>query len=125
MKIMDFINYLNYCKDTLDDRQGVIEFISKVVQYPKEDVTYWVQTYWKKANFGKKVYNTYIQDTALLYDRILKNEIKVITTYSIVYPVVEECKRLVDSGSKLQAVKLYKDYSGLGLKEAKDFIDAL
>ena len=36
----------------------------------------------------------------------------------------ERCLELIKSGNILQAVKLYKDESGAGLKEAKDTIDA-
>ena len=36
---------------------------------------------------------------------------------------LEEVKRLAQQGNKLEAVKLYKDMTGLGLKEAKDWVD--
>ena len=39
--------------------------------------------------------------------------------------VIKACKEFIAQGNKLQAVKLYKDFSGLGLKEAKDFVDSL
>jgi large subunit ribosomal protein L7/L12 len=31
----------------------------------------------------------------------------------------------VQRGNKIEAIKLYREQSGLGLKEAKDFIDSL
>lgn len=34
-------------------------------------------------------------------------------------------KRLVQSGEKIQAIKVYRDATGVGLKEAKDFVDQL
>jgi hypothetical protein len=34
-----------------------------------------------------------------------------------------EVRRLALHGQKLEAVKLYKDMTGLGLKEAKDWVD--
>ena len=37
----------------------------------------------------------------------------------------ERCLELIKSGNILQAVKLYKDESGAGLKEAKDMIDSM
>lgn len=37
----------------------------------------------------------------------------------------KEIIRLCAEGTKLAAVKLYKDFSGLGLKESKDYVDAL
>lgn len=37
----------------------------------------------------------------------------------------EKCLELIKSGNVLQAVKLYKDESGAGLKEAKDMIDSM
>jgi hypothetical protein len=36
---------------------------------------------------------------------------------------LEEVKRLAQQGNKLEAVKLYKDMTGLGLKDAKDWVD--
>lgn len=87
MKIMDFINYLNYCRDILHSEQEAVDFIMKVINYPSEDVKYWVKTYWKKANFGRKVYNTYIQDTDVLYDRIRNSEVKVEIVYKVSYPI--------------------------------------
>ncbi len=38
---------------------------------------------------------------------------------------VEEYITLLRAGTKIQAIKLYREHSGLGLKEAKDYIDAL
>ena len=38
---------------------------------------------------------------------------------------IQELKQLVADGYKLRAVKRYKEMSGLGLKEAKEFIDTL
>ena len=37
----------------------------------------------------------------------------------------DEVKRLVQQGQKIQAIKLYREKTGLGLKEAKDAVDAL
>ena len=37
--------------------------------------------------------------------------------------VVAEIDRLVASGQKIHAIKLYRDHSGVGLKEAKDRIE--
>lgn len=37
----------------------------------------------------------------------------------------EEILRFCKAGQKLQAVKLYKDATGLGLKEAKNYVDYL
>lgn len=38
---------------------------------------------------------------------------------------LEEVRRLALSGEKLRAVKLYKEIMGIGLREAKDYIDSL
>lgn len=37
----------------------------------------------------------------------------------------EEIRRLVAQGNKIQAIKRVRDLSGLGLKEAKDYVDRL
>lgn len=39
--------------------------------------------------------------------------------------LVDECKRLLVAGKKIEALKLYRERSGLGLKEAKDVIDCI
>lgn len=35
----------------------------------------------------------------------------------------EECRRLVAEGKVIEAVKVYREHTGTGLKEAKDAID--
>lgn len=39
--------------------------------------------------------------------------------------LLNETIELIQEGAKLQAVKLVKDRSGIGLKESKDFVDVL
>ena len=39
--------------------------------------------------------------------------------------LVNQLKDLLRRGSKIEAVKVYREASGLGLKEAKDFVDSL
>jgi large subunit ribosomal protein L7/L12 len=36
-----------------------------------------------------------------------------------------EVKSLVQQGQKIQAIKLYREKTGIGLKEAKDAVDAM
>lgn len=38
---------------------------------------------------------------------------------------LDEVKRLVQSGRKIEAIKLVREESGLGLKEAKERVDAV
>ena len=38
---------------------------------------------------------------------------------------MSEVQALVASGNKIQAIKVYRERTGLGLKEAKDAVDAL
>lgn len=40
-------------------------------------------------------------------------------------PWMAEVKALVDSGKKINAIKLYRERTGLGLKEAKDAVEAM
>ena len=35
----------------------------------------------------------------------------------------EECRRLVAEGKVIEAIKVYREHTGAGLKEAKDAID--
>ncbi len=37
----------------------------------------------------------------------------------------EEIATALAAGQKIQAIKLYREYTGTGLKEAKDFVEAL
>jgi ribosomal protein L7/L12 len=37
----------------------------------------------------------------------------------------EEIKKQILEGNKIKAIKIYKDFSGAGLKEAKDYIEEL
>jgi ribosomal protein L7/L12 len=39
--------------------------------------------------------------------------------------LVDEVKAALQRGNKIEAVKIYKDATGLGLKESKDFVDAV
>ena len=37
----------------------------------------------------------------------------------------EQIKALIMQGKKIEAIKLYREQTGLGLKQAKDYVDAL
>lgn len=37
----------------------------------------------------------------------------------------EELKDLIAKGKKIEAIKKYREFTGFGLKEAKDYIDSL
>lgn len=37
---------------------------------------------------------------------------------------IELCKTLADAGCRIEAIKLWREFSGAGIKEAKDFIEA-
>ena len=37
----------------------------------------------------------------------------------------EQIKALIMRGKKIEAIKIYREQTGLGLKQAKDYIDAL
>jgi ribosomal protein L7/L12 len=38
---------------------------------------------------------------------------------------MSEVRRLKESGNVITAIKLYREHTGLGLKEAKDAVEAL
>lgn len=40
-------------------------------------------------------------------------------------PVDDEIKTLIAEGEKIKAIKRYREITGVGLKEAKDYIDKL
>lgn len=40
-------------------------------------------------------------------------------------PVDDEIKTLIAEGKKIKAIKRYREITGVGLKEAKDYIDKL
>ncbi|SHK20231.1 Ribosomal protein L7/L12 C-terminal domain-containing protein [Hathewaya proteolytica DSM 3090] len=37
----------------------------------------------------------------------------------------EDLKKLIAEGKKIKAIKRYREHTGVGLKEAKDYIDSL
>jgi hypothetical protein len=39
--------------------------------------------------------------------------------------VNEKIKELLKAGQKIRAIKLYRDYSGVGLKVAKEYVESL
>jgi large subunit ribosomal protein L7/L12 len=40
-------------------------------------------------------------------------------------PWLEEVRQLKNSGKKINAIKLYREHTGVGLKEAKDVVDGM
>jgi ribosomal protein L7/L12 len=38
---------------------------------------------------------------------------------------LQEVRRLKEGGNKIEAIKLYREHTGLGLKEAKDAVDGM
>ncbi len=40
-------------------------------------------------------------------------------------PTMEDVKRLVEAKQKILAIKMYREIKGVGLKEAKDAVDAM
>ena len=40
-------------------------------------------------------------------------------------PQLEEVRRLAQSGQKIQAIKRYRELTGLGLKDAKEAVEAM
>ena len=47
----------------------------------------------------------------------------VLGDFDVIPSYLIEVKQLAAAGNKLAAVKLYKESTGLGLKEAKDWVD--
>lgn len=54
---------------------------------------------------------------------------KIAKQVGVTDPVIEniddELKSLIVEGKKIQAIKKYRTVTGLGLKEAKDYVDSL
>lgn len=48
-----------------------------------------------------------------------------MTSNSIPPEVSQQIAACVFAGQKIQAIKLYREHSGKGLKEAKDFVESL
>lgn len=44
---------------------------------------------------------------------------------SVEAPWIQEVRGLVRAGNKIEAIKLYREHTGLGLKESKDAVEAL
>ena len=58
-------------------------------------------------------------------DLILERIGNGVTLEKAVSDRVEEVRRLVEAGKKIQAVKLYRELTGMGLREAKWAVDAM
>lgn len=57
--------------------------------------------------------------------RINKKLIEITKQTGIADTSEEEVKRLISEGKKIQAIKKYRETTGLGLKEAKEYVDTL
>ncbi len=44
---------------------------------------------------------------------------------SVEAPWIEEVRGMIRAGNKIEAIKRYREQTGLGLKEAKDAVEAL
>ena len=76
----------------------------------------------ESLGFGLKEARNYVDkltDTNLILNKIAK-QVGVPET-----SLDENLKELVAHGNKIQAIKELRKYSGLGLKEAKDYVDNL
>ena len=56
---------------------------------------------------------------------IAKNHPEAITNNCTKYQYVSECKRLVESGEKVEAIKMWRNETGKTLLEAKNEIENL
>ncbi|MPQ44507.1 ribosomal protein L7/L12 [Clostridium tarantellae] len=64
---------------------------------------------------------------------MIKNDIKginiklnrILKETEITKDLTDELKNLISQGKKVEAIKKYRNTTGIGLKEAKDFIDSL
>lgn len=41
------------------------------------------------------------------------------------YQQIQEIENALASGNKIEAIKIYRDVTGIGLKESKEFIETL
>lgn len=75
-----------------------------------------------KAEGGMITVNT-LEDMTGSFEAKLRKYLPNDTFRYLDNKKIEELKSLATTGQKLNAVKVLKEYTGLGLKEAKDAID--
>lgn len=52
-------------------------------------------------------------------------EVRYATPEERVPPYIAEVRALLERNRKIEAIKLYREHTGLGLKEAKDAVEAI
>ena len=90
---------------------AIIMILKKIVESVEND-----------AILKSALTNTY--DTRL-FDAFVKNGHGISEYSKLSESTKKELKDAVDTSSKLHAVKILKDATGLGLKQSKDIIDSL
>lgn len=132
MKVSDFVLFIDYCKAQGQIGKGeAAKFISTALSYDVDKTLDWVHNYWECTSPGKRIYKEYVQEVPIIWDRLRHSPLRIKAVYSLYkegeeeMPYMLEVRQALEDGQKLMAVKLYAQATGVGLKEAKDFIEQL
>jgi hypothetical protein len=85
-------------------------------------------TFWLVLVFGLFLMAHILSPRTGGNNRGLERKVDLILKHLGIDPnqgVDKEILKLVDAGEKIKAIKLYREQTGAGLKEAKDYVESL
>ena len=85
-------------------------------------------TFWLVLVFGLFLMAHYLSPKARGSNSRLERKVDLILKHLGIDPdqgIDEKIMELLKSGQKIQAIKLYREQTGVGLKEAKDYVESL
>ncbi len=85
-------------------------------------------TFWLVLIFGLFLMAHFLSPKAGGNKRGLERKVDLILKHLGIDPnqgVDEQIMKLLDAGEKIKAIKLYREQTGVGLKEAKDYVESL
>jgi hypothetical protein len=85
-------------------------------------------TFWLVLVFGLLLMAYFLSPKAEGNNRRLERKVDLILKHLGIDPnqgVDEKIMELVNAGRKIEAIKLYREQTGVGLKEAKDYVESL
>ena len=85
-------------------------------------------TFWLVLVLGLLMVAQYLSPKANGSNRRLERKVDLILKHLGIDPnpgVDEKVLELMRAGQKIEAIKLYREQTGVGLKEAKDYVESL
>jgi len=85
-------------------------------------------TFWLVLVLGLLLMAQYLSPKANASNRRLERKVDLILSHLGLDPnqgVDEKVMEFMKAGQKIEAIKLYREKTGVGLKEAKDYVESL